>query len=377
MNLEILNTSIREFRMLEKNIYVSIPICILIALNILGCGSSSNGTPNNDNKTLNETPPTTEQKLQTALELIDTDVDFTLLIEANNGTTFTHRRGDSSENTIYRSASTSKIVTSAVILFLVEKDIISLTDRPQDYLDFWPEDGNHGIIELHHLLSFTSGLSEEPICIHLANADFENCVESILENNVSIPVPGETFYYTGTHLQVAGLMAVHASGLENWEQVFDFFKAETQLFPSATYDLPSATNPRLAGGMHWQASEYVVFLRALYRQQFLSPVLINAMTGDQTSEAQIVFSPVAEGPLALDWHYGYGLWIECPSKPFNCADRKRVSSAGAYGAYPFIDFEHQYFGILAREGSLSSGHEGYSVWEQVENELAEWAVENQ
>ncbi len=171
-------------------------------------------------------------------------------------------------------------------------------------------------------------------------------------------------------------MAIQASGMSDWEEVFDYFKSETQLFTNASYDLPSVSNPRLAGGMHWQATEYLAFLSALYHQQILTPTLIESMTSDQSGNANITYSPINEGPLALDWHYGFGQWIECLSVPFDCSTVTRVSSAGTYGAYPFIDFEQQYFGIIAREGPLSTGHEGYLLWSSVESELAEWATNN-
>lgn len=343
---------------------------------VLSVVSACGGSSGNSDSTEPDTTQPIEQQLHTALNLVDTDADFTLFVESNNGTQFIHNRGASTATTSYRSASTSKMVTASVILWLVEQGIISLGDHPQDYLDFWPTTGRHADIELRHLLSFTSGLTEEPLCLHLPNANFIDCVSRILDNNSTISLPGAEYYYAGTHLQVAGLMAIYASGMSNWTQVFDYFKSETQLFTNAAFDLPSSSNPRLAGGMHWQASEYLAFLSALYHQQFLSSALVETMTSDQIGSATIVYSPITEGPLGLDWHYGFGLWIECPSVPFDCSSTTRVSSPGAYGAYPFIDFEHKYFGIVAREGSLGAGHEGYQIWADVESELAEWAENN-
>lgn len=344
---------------------------------ISGCGGSGS-SPNNDSEpdTDTDTLVTIEQQLHTVLDSVNTDTDFTIIVESNNGSQFIHSRGASTATTDYRSASTSKMVTASVILFLVQQGIISLDDQPQDYLDFWPTTGNHADIKLRHLLSFTSGLSVEPTCIKLPNASFTGCVQTILDNNPVIPVPGGEFYYASTHLQVAGLMAINASGMSDWKQVFDYFKSETQLFANAAYDLPSTNNPRLAAGMHWQATEYLAFLGALYHQQILSPTLIEAMTSDQSGNASIINSPVNEGPFALDWHYGFGQWIECPSVPFDCLMTTRTSSAGSYGAYPFIDFEQQYFGLVARQGALATGHEGYQIWAEVESELAEWATNN-
>jgi CubicO group peptidase (beta-lactamase class C family) len=340
---------------------------------IVNCGGGSDSTV----VTEPEPKESIEQQLNTILDSINTDADFTLIVESNNGTQLIYSRGASSPTTTYRSASTSKMVTSAIILRLVQQGILSLDDHPQDYLNFWPATGNYADIKLRHLLSFTSGLTEEPLCLNLPNANFTNCVEAIVNSNPNISVPGSEYYYASTHLQVAGLMAIEASGVTNWTQVFESFKLETQLFTNAAYDLPSANNPRLAGGMHWQANEYMEFLNALYHQQLLFPDIIEAMTSDQSSNAIIAYSPVNQWPTEIDWHYGFGLWLECSSIPFNCTTTNRVSSAGSYGAYPFIDFEQKYFGIIAREGVLGTGSKGYQVWASVKDELAQWATQNQ
>lgn len=324
-----------------------------------------------------EQPDTPEAAMDATLAALETDTDFTLLAETADGTQYRFSRGSSTAETEYRSASTSKMVAAAVILALVEDGVLSLDDHPQDYLAFWPEQGSHGDIQLRHLLSFTSGLNVTPLCISNPFADFAGCVATVLERNPDIDAPGTGFYYASTHLQVAGLMAVRAAGVSGWGEVFDYFRARTGLFPSAAFDLPSGDNPRIAGGMHWRAEEYLGFLRALYQGEVLSPALLTQMTSDQLQGAPILYSPVADAPLELDWHYGFGLWIECAAVPFDCPETTRVSSAGAYGAYPFIDIERRYFGIVAREGSLATGHEGYQVWASVAQPMAEWAAAHQ
>jgi CubicO group peptidase (beta-lactamase class C family) len=366
--MEFFNQNPKTVLSIKTRIWLMTLLGLMLSLNH-GCGGSNSDS---------EPDPliSIEQRLHEALDSVDTDTDFTLAVESHDGTQFVHSRGASTITTSYRSASSSKMVTASVILLLVQQGYLSLDDSPQDFLDFWPITGNHAAIELRHLLNFTSGLSEAPTCLNLPNADFTNCVETILDHNPTIPSPGEEFYYSSTHLQVAGLMAIHASEMSDWTEVFNHFKSETQLFTNAVYDLPSVNNPRLAGGMHWQADEFLAFLGAIYRQEFLSARLIEEMTSNQTGSADMVYSPVNEGPLALDWRYGFGQWIECPAVPFNCSNTTRVSSTGAYGAYPFIDYEQQYFGIVAREGALATGHKGYQVWAAVASELAEWAASN-
>jgi hypothetical protein len=76
--------------------------------------------------------------------------------------------------------------------------------------------------------------------------------------------------------------------------------------------------------------------------------------------------------IGEDWHYSFGFWLECQSSTFDCDGVGRISSPGAYGAYPFIDYELGYVGILAREGALGSYPEGKRVLDSVETELRDW-----
>ncbi|GAB1259872.1 serine hydrolase domain-containing protein [Aurantivibrio plasticivorans] len=348
---------------------------LLLAFTVSACGGGGSSNDGGNNPPIEELSDT-EKNIVDVLNFLPTNTDFTLLIESQNRVRFSHSVGDSSSSHIYESASTSKLVTAAVILSLVRDGILALDDNPQDYISYWPTSGSHSTIQLRHLLNFTSGLISEPLCINLALANFEDCVESILDSNASISSPGTEFYYGSSHMQVAGLMAMRASGVSTWTELFDNFKAETGLFSSGQYDLPSAANPRLAGGMHWRADEYVDFLSALFHQEIISPSLINELVKDQIDGADIIFSPVLENDVGQDWHYGFGVWIECSATIFNCTQVTRVSSAGAYGSYPFIDYQHNYIGIIARQGPLGSGDQGFAIYEQVADELATWASEN-
>jgi len=347
--------------------------CILILLPACGGGNDTSGNeqPIGDSSCITERA-NLELSIHNNLNNITTDADFTLLIAADDGRRFEHSIGNSSPQISYRSASTSKFVTAAVILSLVESGDLSLTDQPQDYIQDWPTTGNLANINLAHLLSFTSGLNNKALCVDYPNADPAACVYSALINNLSnSKVGGEEFYYSSSHMQVAGMMAINALEVDSWQDVFTLFKNRTGLFSNSTYDLPSSTNPRLAGGMHWTADEYFEFLKAIYKQTILTPELIMQMTSDQIANSIITNSPVING-LSEDWHYGFGNWIECHSENFNCSQVTRVSSPGAYGAYPFIDFANNYYGILAREGDVGTFPEGYAVFISVAEQLELW-----
>ncbi|HEY3450509.1 MAG TPA: serine hydrolase domain-containing protein [Myxococcales bacterium] len=302
-----------------------------------------------------------------------TDPAFTVLLETGSGVTFMYSRGASTPSTAYESASTSKWVTAAVLLDLVDQGLLTLDTKAKDLLPFWTEDQ----VTLKHLLSFTSGFEEEPLCVNLPNADFESCVKTIFDDNVGKGIaPGSRFYYSSTHLQIAGLMAIKAKKAASWTEVFKAFKTRTGLFWNSVYDLPSATNPRLAGGMHWTGLEYLAFLRALNYGNLLSATSREQLFADQRSGAAVEYSPSMA--LGEDWSYGLGNWLECRTAKtkgsFDCEAGHRNSSPGAYGAYPFIDFDHGYFGIVARQGGLGTFPEGVHLFRAAEPQIQAWAA---
>ena len=317
-----------------------------------------------------------ENDLSSALAQLTSSVDFSLALERADNRRYVYQRGTSTLHTSYESASTSKLVSAVIILRLVEQGYLNLSDRPQDWIADWPIDRSNLLYDmtLAQLLSFTSGLETEPLCLNVGAADFANCVNTIANANVSNGVtPGQRFYYAGTHLQVAGLMAIKARGVSHWQDIFTEFNLLTGLFANASYDLPSSDNPRLAGGMHWTAEEYLNFLKALNTGALLNATSMALLLADHTASATIVYSPVASS-LGETWHYGFGLWHECQNATFNCIAGTRVSSPGAYGAYPFWDRHNDYIGLVARQGELGSGNEGVAIERAVRSKIEQWAA---
>jgi len=304
--------------------------------------------------------------LTAALDGVSTPVPFALLLERSDGMVFEYHRAGAPAHRVYESASTSKWVAAAVILRLVDQGKLALTDVPSRYLTDWPRPGRPlGDLTLAQLLSFTSGLEKEPLAMNLGGANFFDVVGRIADQNKRPGHrPGEEFFYSSTHLQVAGAMAVRASGLPDWASVFGAFCRETGLFAHSSFDLPSASNPRLAGGMHWTAEDYLEFLRAFQAGKILSPPLRDLAVQDHTVGALMAKSPVTES-LGEVWSYGFGLWRE--------PGTDRVSSPGAYGAYPYWDRAQGYWGILARQGKLGSYPEGLAVERAVRPLVEAWA----
>jgi CubicO group peptidase (beta-lactamase class C family) len=349
-------------------------IAVLVACVVAaGCGGGS-GTPAAPVPACSTTQ--LESDMDAVLAQTASEVDFSFSLERQDGRRYNFNRGVSTLQTSYESASTSKLVSAVIILRLVEQGYLSLTDRPQDWISSWPITSGDSLysITLTQLLSFTSGLTDEPLCLNSGISNFETCVTNIANANAGNGItPGQEFYYASTHLQVAGLMAIKARSVATWQDVFAEFKTKTGLFATATYDLPSATNPRLAGGMHWSGEEYMSFLKALRDGALLNAASMSDLLADHTAAATIVYSPTVTG-LGEDWHYGFGLWHECQSTTYNCTAGSRISSPGAYGAYPFWDRSKGYFGIVARQGALGTYTNGVAIERAVRSKTEAWAA---
>lgn len=310
--------------------------------------------------------------------------DFTLMVVNKAGREFVYNRGTSSRDSQYLSASASKFVTAVVLLALVDEGILALDDKPQDWIDFWPDTGLHADMQLKHLLSFTSGLQNSPLCVYAPDPlawfgfpkSLEGCVKDILKKNAHPAELGAGYYYASTHMQLAGLMAVKALGVASWADVFNRFKEKTGLFSHSQYSLFTAENPILAAGMHYTASDYMIFLKDLVQGKLLNADLRKEMFSTQIGAAKIQNSP-AKTRIAKNWLYGFGVWIECEPNDTRCEQSPRVSSPSVYGSYPFIDFKRGYFGIVASQGNRLSNNfqTGYQIFQHVEKQLEAWAAQ--
>lgn len=305
---------------------------------------------------------------------LSTQPAYTLIIERADGRKLIHSHGGSTATTSYRSASTSKWVAAAVILDLVDQGKLTLETKAHEVLpSFW----NETTVTLRHLLSFRSGFIDEPLCMYSPTGNFDSCVESIYTKNAATALPaGSEFSYSGTHLQIAGKMAMTAASKLTWTEVFDAFKMKTGLFSHSDFSVTSTDNPLLAGGMRWTGDDYHAFLRALVKGELLKPESRAEMFANQRGSATVGSSPIISR-FNEDWAYGLGNWLECPTaignNTYNCGQGHKNSSPGAFGAYPFIDFDHSYFGILAREGDLATFHEGLKMFRTVEALAQEWS----
>lgn len=368
-----------------------LPVLLVLA----GCGSDLARAQSE----LAECAPTSsrilEGRLQDALEASGM-TNTAVLVERRDGRSVYLTVGTPNER--YISSSTAKPVVVAAILDQVARRRLSMRTRAVDVLPGFAATatGPERDIELRHLLSFTSGIINGPLCWQERSwAAYVECVETLPLHNPDRE-PGR-FAYSTQHLDIAGQMAVVAGGYDDWRSLFDEWRGRTGLFPGATW------NPAFVAAasvqMNITAMEYMEFLRAVESCAVLPDTtaghaLCAAMKTDQntltcardatTGACWYERNPMTwailrpEGtPLHEDWHFGLGLWIECASPDFTCAHARRVSSVGVAGQYALIDREHRYRLVVTPSFGSNATMRGALFARAIRPLLEEWAALSQ
>lgn len=281
-----------------------------------------------------------------------------ILVGDADGVLYTYEKGNFSVDEPIRVGSATKIATGLAIWRLVEDGALSLTDNPQSQIGFWTnvEPGGRSGVTLEQLMAFTSGFTNPPQdagCIGDGSLALADCVRQIHDDGVD-HMPGAEFYYGPEHMQVAALMASEATGMSYPDFMRDVLFDPAGVSAATRFPIGSGENPRASGGMISTASDMALILSDVLAGDIVSDT--DGFLEDRTSNVFFGFRPDAIGSNGLDWHYGFGFWKECDLASYQpeCDVTPTISSPGAFGFTPWIDFEHEYWGIVAFEETRSS-----------------------
>jgi hypothetical protein len=192
-------------------------------------------------------------------------------------------------------------------------------------------------------LNFRSGYTSFSTC--LPGQTVSSCV-AFASNGVHSDATDGFFAYGGGHMQkhaeLIGLGALDNAGLAA--------EIRSQL---GTDIALSYSQPQPAGGVVSTAGDYARFLRKLLDGSLRLGALLgtHAVCTNPATCPQALRTPV---PSNESWHYSIGHWVE--DDPV--AGDNAVSSAGAFGFYPWIDAGRTYYGIIARRDDRDSAGNG-------------------
>jgi CubicO group peptidase (beta-lactamase class C family) len=273
--------------------------------------------------------------------------DLTIIIGDKSGPLYTYSKGNFNASFSEKIASTTKWTTGIIINKLVEQGLMSYDDHPQKYIEWWTSDpkDERSWITLSQLLSFSSGLITENMCILADNVTFEACAKEMYTAGLA-RTPGIAFEYGSVHLQIAGLMAIKAAQIDLWVDLFDKIITKPLNLGKVSW-WPSNENPILGGGLIASPQQVATIVRAIFNYQIINKQTTQIMESDHVGKLEIL-TRVFQQLIGQDWHYGYGVWVECNQYNWTstCDNYGQFSSGGAWGYYPWIDRVNDYWAVL-------------------------------
>ena len=321
------------------------------------CGGGGSSSPAPPVVTPPPVPPPASQDFSSVGAEVErfSVADVTLVIGDSSGELYRYEKGAVTADTPLGLASASKLLSGVALWTLIEDGTLSLDDTPQDHIPGWTSDPSdpRARITLDHLLSYRSGFNTRPseaTCAGRPDFSLRQCVTQIYQAGTQSE-PGEGFAYGSSHSQVAALMAREARGQDLHATVSALFDS---VGASASAGFPAQDNTRYSANARASADDYGRLLTALLAGRLVAD--LPGYLSDRTDGARVIYRPFGDN-AALDWHYGAGFWIECDTVPFSddCAGATAtISSPGARGFTPWVDFETGYWAVLAMEQAGAS-----------------------
>lgn len=343
---------------------------LAIVMTLSACGGGGGGATPDPVVTL---PVITPPDFTAVLAEIERHpvADMGFMIGDANGVLISTEKGSFTFDDTLRLASASKLLTGAAVWSLVEAGDLSLSDTTAELITGWPTDSGGDDVTLSQLLSFTSGFNvtaAQTTCAGSPLRSLQGCVLSIADEGPDAAA-GETFSYGPEHMQIAALMARSATGIELSETL-----RQNILDPVGASDATgffTGENTRYSGFATGTTNDYGKVLQALLAEDLF--VDMSGFLADRSQNTNIFYSPVEGYEAPLDWHYGFGFWIECDQVPFNesCATTPTISSAGLFGFVPWVDFDRGYWAIIAVD--VNGEAEASSVLQQTLQPMIEIA----
>lgn len=338
-------------------------LLVPIALATWACGGSNPAAPRERPPDYDFTPLTAA--IQTALDTLPRADTAALILIQNGYVIYDRGFGGLSTDDPVPIASSSKWLTAATVLTLVDQGAVGLDVPMKQYLKsvskgYWGDPRAHEIT-LRQMLSLTAGFQTMHPCIYRTTTTLQECAVDIGSFGL-VADPGAAMWYGQATFQVAGAVVEDATG-RSWRDIFEAGIAGPLGMTQTIYQ--GDGNPELGDGAVSTVHDYANFLRMIEAdgvfqgRRVLSSRMIEEMTRDETHGVPILYTPRSE-----DLRYGLGVWRDVVAPDGRWL---LISSPGSLGFWPWIDRRRNLIGVLAIPPHLSiSGAIVGSVFRVVE-----------
>ena len=259
--------------------------------------------------------------------------------------------GNLDTRTILPVASVSKWVSAIILMQAVERGEVQLDAPLSAYLPDLRPDWTG--VTLRQAFSHTGGSPRGHVTRYHPEAS-PGEVAAALVSRPLVAEPGTAFAYGGESMQVGAWAIERASG-RSWRELFRTGILTPLGLSGSSFGHPvwwdperEIVTPNVAGGLRTSADDLFAILQAVAGQgevRLLSEASLSTMESDLTSGLVQTFRPAA---VDDGWSYGLGLWCEHTAAG-GCGS---VSSAGAYGTYPWVDRETGTYGVVVTLGNV-------------------------
>lgn len=254
--------------------------------------------------------------------------------------------GDYTAETVVPIASSSKWLSAAVLMTLVDEKRIALDAPISAYLPQFT--GKKGQMTIRQMFSHTSGLvdpgGEREWNYAITMAEY---AERMAREGQMAADPGAEFRYGSASMQVVGAVAEKVTG-KAWNDLFRERIAKPCDMPDTTFaKVAENRNPMLAGGASSSLPDYAHYLemiagRGTYRgRRVISEASVREMQRDQSGAAPM--KAASNDRMGRASHYGLGEWLDVQApdgRPI------QVSSPGAFGFRPWLNLDRGLFGVF-------------------------------
>jgi CubicO group peptidase (beta-lactamase class C family) len=284
-------------------------------------------------------PPISQQLLATApnsaRHAVRLDLPSGLLYEQSFGT-FT-------PTTVVPIASATKTLSAAVLMSLVDSNVLTLDDRVGQYLPEW-NSGARATITLRMCFAHTAGMPGNNGAI----SDETITLRQAAQQLATVPLlatPGSEFRYGGVSMHVAGAVCEVASG-QSWATLFaQRIAGPLQMTQTDFQAFGPTQNPRIAGGARSTLRDFARFMAMLRDGGVANGATVLSAASVQTLlTAQTVGIPIASSPHPYLAPYGIGIWID---RRDSQGRTLLASGVGAFGFHGWVDRAHALSGTMA------------------------------
>ncbi|MFN9845778.1 MAG: serine hydrolase domain-containing protein [Planctomycetota bacterium] len=284
-------------------------------------------------------PPISQELLATA----PNSARHAVRLDLPSGLLYEQAFGNFTPTTVVPIASATKTLSAAVLMSLVDSNVLTLDDRVGQYLPEW-NSGTRATITLRMCFTHTAGMPGTNGAI----SDETITLRQAAQQLATVPLlatPGSEFRYGGVSMQVAGAVCEVASG-QSWATLFAQRIAGPLQLTATDFEAFGPTqNPRIAGGARSTLRDFARFMAMLRDGGVANGVTVLSAASVQTLlTAQTVGVPIASSPHPYLAPYGIGIWID---RRDSQGRTLIASGVGALGFHGWVDRAHGLSGTMA------------------------------